>query len=47
VGLVSVVQVVRRLLDKPSARVVIVFLRVEDAGALLMAIEEDTRKKAF
>jgi len=30
-------QVVRRLLDKPSARVVIVFLRVEDAGALLRA----------
>ena len=28
---------VRRLLDKPSARVVIVFLRVEDAGALLRA----------
>ena len=31
------VQVVRRLLDKPSARVVIVFLRVEDAAALLRA----------
>jgi len=29
--------VVRRLLDKPSARVVIVFLRVEDARALLAA----------
>jgi len=29
--------VVRRLLDKPSARVVVVFLRVEDAGALLRA----------
>lgn len=28
---------VRRLLDKPSARVVIVFLRVEDAAALLRA----------
>jgi len=32
-----ITQVVRRLLDKPSARVVIVFLRVEDAGALLRA----------
>ena len=32
-----IIQVVRRLLDKPSARVVIVFLRVEDAGALLRA----------
>ena len=28
---------IRRLLDKPSARVVIVFLRVEDARALLTA----------
>jgi len=34
---VSLVQVVRRLLDKPSARVVIVFLRVEDARELLTA----------
>ena len=35
--LLSRVQVIRRLLDKPTARVVIVFLRVEDATALLRA----------